>query len=128
MALTADRLVIIGRGRLIAETDVTGLLAAGTDNYVRVRSGTADALAVLLTERGATVTSEPDGALRVTGVTADEIGELARLRGLGLLELSQQRMSLEQRYMELTRDATDYQAGLPADPPGADHVRTLTTN
>jgi ABC-2 type transport system ATP-binding protein len=114
MALTADRLVIIGRGRLIAETSVAGFLAAGADNYIRVRSTDADALATLLTERGATVGREPDGALRVTGVSADEIGEAARVRGLGLLELSPQQMSLEQRYMELTRDATDYHTTEPA--------------
>ena len=117
MALTADRLVFIGRGRLIAETSVADFLAAGADNYIRVRSTDEPALAVLLAERGATVTSEPDGALRVTGATAHEIGELARVRGLGLLELSPQQMSLEQRYMELTRDATDYQAADPSPSP-----------
>lgn len=113
MALTADRLVIIGRGRLIAETSVAEFLAAGADNYTRVRSPHSDALAVLLAERGATVEREPDGALRVTGATADEIGEAARVRGLGLLELSPQQMSLEHRYMELTRDITEYQAADP---------------
>ncbi|GAA0222201.1 ATP-binding cassette domain-containing protein [Actinomadura nitritigenes] len=111
MALTADRLVIIGRGRLIAETTVADLLAAGGGNHIRVRSAEADDLARLLTDRGAAVGREPDGALRVTGATADEIGDLARARGLGLLELSPQRMSLEQRYMELTRDAADYRSG-----------------
>jgi ABC-2 type transport system ATP-binding protein len=116
MALTADRLVIIGRGKLIAETTVTDFLAAGTDNYTRVRCSDADTLAALLAERGATVTAEVDGALHVTGATPDGIGDLARARGLGLLELSPQQMSLEQRYMELTRDATEYHA---ADPEGA---------
>ncbi len=113
MALTADRLVIIGRGRLIAETSVAEFLAAGADNYIRVRSAEADALAVVLAERGATVEQEPDGALRVIGASADEIGEAARVRGVGLLELSPQQVSLEQRYMELTRDITEYQAADP---------------
>ncbi|HTM85662.1 MAG TPA: ABC transporter ATP-binding protein [Mycobacterium sp.] len=113
MAVTADRLIIIGRGRLIAETSVADFLAAGADNYIRVRCTETDALARLLVERGATVGREPDGALRVTGATADEIGEAARVRGLGLLELSPQQMSLEQRYMELTRDTTDYHASEP---------------
>jgi ABC-2 type transport system ATP-binding protein len=117
MALTADRLVIIGRGRLIAETSVAHFLAAGGDNYIRVRSTGADALAAVLAERGATVDREPDGALRVTGATADEIGEAARVRGLGLLELSPRQMSLEQRYMELTRDATEYHAADPSPAP-----------
>jgi ABC-2 type transport system ATP-binding protein len=108
MAMTADRLVIIGRGRLIAETSVADLLASGSDNYIRVRATETDPLATLLAERGATVLREPDGVLRVSGVTADQIGEAAQVRGLGLLELSPQQMSLEQRYMELTSDATDY--------------------
>jgi ABC-2 type transport system ATP-binding protein len=114
MAMTADRLVIIGRGRLITETGVADFLAAGGDNYTRVRCAENDELTAVLAGRGATVRREPDGALRVTGATADEIGEAARVRGLGLLELSPQRMSLEQRYMELTRDATDYHATDPA--------------
>jgi ABC-2 type transport system ATP-binding protein len=114
MALTADRLIIIGRGRLIAETGMADFLAAGTDNYIRVRAAEPDILAAVLTERGATVGREADGALRITGASADEIGEAARVRGLGLLELSPQQMSLEQRYMELTRDATEYQAAEPA--------------
>lgn len=118
-ALTADRLVIIGRGRLIAETRVVDFLAAGGDNYVRVRCVEADALAALLAERGATVGHEPDGALRVNGATADEIGEAARVRGLGLLELSPQQMSLEQRYMQLTRDTSDYHASDPMPAPAA---------
>ncbi|HEU5028004.1 MAG TPA: ABC transporter ATP-binding protein [Spirillospora sp.] len=110
MALTADRLVIIGRGRLIAETTVADLLAEGGGNHIRVRSAEADDLARLLTEHGASVGREPDGALRVTGATADQIGDLARGRGLGLLELSPQQVSLEQRYMELTRDAAEYRS------------------
>ncbi|MGH6657307.1 MAG: ABC transporter ATP-binding protein [Actinocrinis sp.] len=115
MALTADRLVVIGRGRLIAETTVDELIAEGTGNYIAVRSPEADQLAALLAEHGATVTSEPGGALRVTGSTLDEIGALARDRGLGLLELSAHQVTLEQRYMELTRDAADYQsAAAPA--------------
>ncbi|MEU7875515.1 ATP-binding cassette domain-containing protein [Dactylosporangium sp. NPDC049140] len=117
MAVTADRLVIIGRGRLIAETGVAEFLAAGGENYIRVRCTEADALAALLAERGATVGRDADGALRVIGATADEIGEAARVRGLGLLELSPQQMSLEQRYMELTRDTTDYHATQPMPVP-----------
>ncbi|MEV4620833.1 ATP-binding cassette domain-containing protein [Asanoa sp. NPDC049573] len=117
MAVTADRLVVIGRGRLITQTSVADFLAAGRDNNIRVRCTENDSLAAMLVERGATVRREPDGALRVTDVTADEIGEVARVRGLGLLELSLQQMSLEQRYMELTRDTTDYHATDPAPAP-----------
>jgi ABC-2 type transport system ATP-binding protein len=117
MAVTADRLVIIGRGRLIAETGVADFLAAGGGNHIRVRCTENDTLAALLAERGATVGRDPDGALRVTGATADEIGEAARVRGLGLLELAPHQMSLEQRYLELTGDTTDYHATDPAPAP-----------
>jgi ABC-2 type transport system ATP-binding protein len=114
MAQTADRLVIIGRGQLIAEATMAEFLSGGADNYIRVRATDADSLAASLTERGAIVTREPDGALHVTGVTTDEIGSMSSARGLGLLELSAHQMSLEQRYMELTRASTDYSAAQPA--------------
>jgi ABC-2 type transport system ATP-binding protein len=116
MALTADRLVIIGRGRLIAQTTVAELLAEGSGNHVRVRAVRAAELAAALIERGGAVVTEPDGALRVTGVDADEIGEIARARGFGLAELAVQQMSLEQRYMELTHDAVEYSAADTAPP------------
>jgi len=117
MALTADRLVIIGRGRLLAQTTVAALIAEGTGNYIRVRSEAPEELKGLLQARGAHVEDEGDGALRVAGTTLDVVGGLARDRGLGLLELSAHQMSLEERYMELTADATDYttdSAPLPA--------------
>jgi ABC-2 type transport system ATP-binding protein len=108
MALTADRLVVIGRGRLLAETTVAALIAEGTGNFIRVRSTETEELRALLLAHGATVEDEADGALRVGGTTLDVVGGIARNRGLGLLELSAQQMSLEERYMELTRDATEY--------------------
>jgi ABC-2 type transport system ATP-binding protein len=108
MALTADRLVIIGRGRLLAETSVLALIAEGTGNFIRVRSTETEELRDLLLARGASVEDEADGALRVAGTSLDVVGGIARDRGLGLLELSAQQMSLEERYMELTRDVTEY--------------------
>ncbi|MBW8801131.1 MAG: ABC transporter ATP-binding protein [Streptomyces sp.] len=117
MALTADRLVVIGRGRLIAETSVADLIAEGSGNHVRVRAASGPELAAALTERGAAVVTEADGALRVRGLGADEIGEIARVRGYGLAELAVQQMSLEQRYLELTRDAAEYTADTGADAP-----------
>jgi ABC-2 type transport system ATP-binding protein len=114
MALSADRLVIIGRGRLIAETTVAELLAAGEGNYIRVRCRDPEGLTAVLVQRGATVDRTPDGALRVSGATSEEIGEVAQAIGLGLLELSPQQQSLGQRYMKLTRDATEFHAEDPA--------------
>jgi ABC-2 type transport system ATP-binding protein len=116
MAITADRLVIIGRGRLIAETTVADLLRGSSGGFVRVRSPQGEELAGLLRARGVAVVCQGDGALHVTGISSDEVGELARANGLTLLELSVQQASLEQTYMELTRDAVDYREaeGTPA--------------
>jgi ABC-2 type transport system ATP-binding protein len=108
MAITADRLIIIGRGRLIAQTTVEDLLKDGSGSFVRVRSPQSDTLATLLESQGATVVRQADDTLRITGTPPEAVGELARANGLTLQELSAQQASLEQRYMELTRDAADY--------------------
>lgn len=110
MAITADRLIIIGRGRLIAQTTIEALLKDGSGNFVRVRSPQSDTLAMLLEAQGAKVVGQDGGTLRITGCTPEAVGELARAQGLTLQELSAQQASLEQRYMELTRDAADYRA------------------
>jgi ABC-2 type transport system ATP-binding protein len=114
MENTADRLIIIGRGKLIAQASIGELLTAGPGSHVKVRSPQADRLAGLLQARGAGVTRHGDGTLAVTGITADAIGEAARASGVALTELSQQQASLEERYMELTRDAADYHTCAPA--------------
>ena len=109
MAITADRLIIIGRGRLIAQTTVGELLRGGSGSFVQVRSPQGDQLAALLEARGIAVTRQPDGSLQVAGTTPpDVVGEVARLNGLTLQELSAQQASLEQRYMELTGESVDY--------------------
>jgi ABC-2 type transport system ATP-binding protein len=108
MSITADRLIIIGRGRLIAHTTIQEFLENGSGNFVRVRSPQSDTLATLLEGRGAAVVRQADDSLRITGATPDAVGELARANGLTLRELSSQQASLEERYMELTRDAVDY--------------------
>jgi ABC-2 type transport system ATP-binding protein len=110
MAITADRLIIIGRGRLIAQTTVADFLAGGAGSYVRVRTPDGDRLAALLAARGADAFEQSDGSWRITGVSADLIGELARSHRLALQELSAQQASLEQRYMELTSRSVDYHA------------------
>ncbi|AVH54697.1 MULTISPECIES: ABC transporter ATP-binding protein [Streptomyces] len=116
MALTADRLVIIGRGRLIVETSVADFLAAAEGNYIRVRSPQNTDLAALLTARGAQVTTQDDDSLRVTGLSSEAIGEVARSHQLALQELAERQVSLEERYMELTADTTDYHAAGPLAP------------
>jgi ABC-2 type transport system ATP-binding protein len=110
MSITADRLIIIGRGRLIAQTTVADFLKGGSGSFVRVRSPQCNALAALLEASGVTVVHQADDALSITGSTCEAVGELARANGLALQELSEQQASLEQRYMELTRDSVDYHA------------------
>jgi ABC-2 type transport system ATP-binding protein len=110
MENTADRLIIIGHGKLIAQAAIGELLAAGSGSYVRVRSPEADELAAALEARGAAVTRQGDGVLAVTGASTDDIGELARARGFTLAELAARQASLEDRYMELTRDTADYRS------------------
>lgn len=109
MALTADRLVIIGRGRLIAETPIADFLD-GSGSYVRVRSPESDRLLALVRDRGLTVDAQTDGTIRIADVTSDEVGTLARESGITLLELSVHQATLEERYMELTSDAVDYRS------------------
>jgi ABC-2 type transport system ATP-binding protein len=118
MAITADRLVIIGRGRLIAQTTVEDLLN-GSGSLVRVRSPQSDALATLLQARGVTVARQSDDTLHARDVAADLVGELACANGVTLQELSMQHASLEQRYMELTGDAVDYRTAQRALVPAA---------
>jgi len=108
MSITADRLIIIGRGRLIAQTTVEDFLRGGSGNFVRVRSPQDDTLATLLTAQGVSVVHQAGGTLRITGATCEAVGELARANGLTLQELSAHQASLEQTYMELTRDSVDY--------------------
>jgi ABC-2 type transport system ATP-binding protein len=108
MAITADRLLIIGRGRLIAQTTIEDLLKNGSGNFVRVRSPQSDALATLLEARGAAVVRQADNTLRLASTTTEAVGEMARANGFTLQELSAHRASLEDRYLELTRDAADY--------------------
>jgi ABC-2 type transport system ATP-binding protein len=117
MSLTADRLIIIGRGRLIAQTTIKDFLTGGPGNFVRVRSPQSSALAALLESRGVTVTRQPGNALRITGATSDAVGELARANGLTLQELSEHQTSLEDRYMELTSDSVDYRTAEGAPVP-----------
>jgi ABC-2 type transport system ATP-binding protein len=104
---TADRLVVIGRGRLIAETNVADLLAAAADNRVRLRTPQRAEMMGALADAGATVTSDGDDQLTVSGLDATRIAELAAARGLLLHELAPQRATLEDAFMRLTRDAVE---------------------
>ncbi|WP_427168981.1 ABC transporter ATP-binding protein (plasmid) [Streptomyces sp. C1-1] len=114
MAVTADHLIVIGRGRLVADCSTEEFIERSTERSVLVRTPDGAQLAELLTRQGATVTRTDDGDLDVTGIEAPRIAELAAAEKLVLHELSTRRGSLEEAFMELTKDAVEYDAGLPA--------------
>jgi ABC-2 type transport system ATP-binding protein len=111
MSLTADHLVVIGRGRLITQTSTQDFIRSSSLNRTRVRSPQLDQLAELAREAGMTTEQDADGALLVEGVETDAVGELAARNGITLHELSPQRASLEEAFMELTKDAVEYAGG-----------------
>ncbi|MCU1695546.1 MAG: transporter ATP-binding protein [Mycobacterium sp.] len=109
MANTADRLVVIGRGKLIASTTVAEFVAGSDAGAVRVRSPQLDTLGGLLSGAGIEAIAEPDGsALSVRGAAIEVIGDLAARNEITLHELSTQRASLEEAYLKLTDDAVEY--------------------
>ncbi|MFG1783059.1 ABC transporter ATP-binding protein [Rhodococcus oryzae] len=114
MALTAEHLVVIGRGRLIADTTVKQFVDRSSESTVRVRSPQLDALRSALTSQGLTVredgTSELGGALIVLEATTDVVGQIAGGQGIVLHELAAQQGSLEDAFMKLTGDDVQYHA------------------
>jgi ABC-2 type transport system ATP-binding protein len=119
MALTADHLVVIGRGRIIADGPVDDVIARTTRTTVRVRSPQATQLAELLAGPDVTVTATEPGLLEVVGPTAAAIGEVAAAARLTLHELTPVSGSLEQAYLSLTQDEVEYHATdlTPTDDP-----------
>ncbi|HEX9259365.1 MAG TPA: ATP-binding cassette domain-containing protein, partial [Acidimicrobiales bacterium] len=111
MSQMADDLVVIGKGRLIAQATVQEFVDRFTSAFVRVRSPQAALLATALRAAGAVVT-EGDG-LRVEGVDAARVGELAFAAGAVLHELVTEHASLEEAFLEVTRDTQEFKAGGP---------------
>jgi ABC-2 type transport system ATP-binding protein len=111
MALTADHLIVLGRGRIIADAPVADILARSTRTAVKLRSPRAEQLAQLLQGADVTITTTEHEALTVTGLTAPFIGDAAARAGIPLHELTPVSASLEEAYMELTQDDVEYHAG-----------------
>jgi ABC-2 type transport system ATP-binding protein len=131
MALTADHLIVIGRGQLLADMDVADFISANSADFVRVRTPQPEPqqrekLTAALTEAGGQVLPEPGGALRVTGLALPRISDVAHEAGVRLWELSPHQASLEEAYMRMTQGMVDYRstadalAGFepPRQPPG----------
>ncbi|MYW76942.1 ABC-2 type transport system ATP-binding protein [Streptomyces sp. LaPpAH-199] len=115
MALTADHLIVIGRGRLLSDMSVKDFISANSADFARVRvpeDGPEDRqkLTATLIEAGGRVLSEPGGALRVTGLPLPRISELAHGCDVRLWELSPHQASLEEAYMRLTQGLVDYRS------------------
>jgi ABC-2 type transport system ATP-binding protein len=110
MAVTADHLLIIGRGRLLADTSVRDLIHQVGVDEVLVRSPQAGPLGELLRARAAAVSVLEPGLLQVRAMTAERIADLAAEHGLAVHELVPQHASLEQAYLQLTRSAVEFTA------------------
>jgi len=118
VALTADRVLVIGRGKILADAPVQEFIDGGSTRSVRVRSPHAAQLAALIARDGVTVTAADEpGLLTATGIDAAAIGEAAAAAGLTLHELSPVSSTLEEAYMSLTADSVEYHTtGAPTAP------------
>jgi len=114
MAVTADHVIVVGRGRLIADLSTVELLRTASGSSVRVRSPEAARLRDLLTAPGVTVTSRAEAELLVRGASPEHIGDVARAHGIAVHELVLQTATLEEAFMELTAGAVEYR-GRTAD-------------
>ncbi|GGV84167.1 ABC transporter ATP-binding protein [Streptomyces massasporeus] len=131
MALTADHLIVIGRGQLLADMSVTAFISANSADFARVRTPDSEPqqrekLSAALTESGGHVMPEQDGALRVTGLPLPRISDIAHDHEVRLWELSPHQASLEEAYMRMTQGAVDYRSTIDQKeglqqplPPGA---------
>jgi ABC-2 type transport system ATP-binding protein len=117
MELTADRLIVIGRGRLLADTGMRDFIETNSQVATRLRTPEAEAhrMRALLESSGAAVRPDAGGGWRVTGLAPADIGELAREHGLAVHELTPVLSSLEEVYTAMTRSAVEYRANTDTD-------------
>jgi ABC-2 type transport system ATP-binding protein len=115
MAQTADHLVVIGRGKIMADTGVQDFIDQNSTSHVRVKSPQAGALSELMQAKGWRVVTQPDagGAMLVYDSSPEQIGELAGQNGLWIYELAVVQPSLEEAFMKMTADSVEYHAGQP---------------
>ena len=115
MELTADHLIVIGQGRLLADTSLAGFAERVTGASVRVRTPDAARLRGLLASPGVTVSSDQPGVLTVAGMASDQVGTVAGRSGITLYELVPQHASLEDAFLELTGGSVEYRAPEPGE-------------
>jgi ABC-2 type transport system ATP-binding protein len=110
MENTADHLIVIGRGKLIADCPVAEFTADGATLATTVKTPDDQRLAAAVTAAGGTVEQDANNDITVRGLSAEQVGELARDHGILLHYLAPARISLEEAFMELTADSVEYQA------------------
>jgi ABC-2 type transport system ATP-binding protein len=115
MALTAEHLIVIGRGKLIADTSVDEFVARASQKVVLVRSPDLEGLRTALSAPEVTFVAVERGALEVHGLTAEQVGDAAAAAGIALHELTPQQASLEEAFMELTREELEFGHQLEAE-------------
>lgn len=120
MAVTATELVVVGRGRLIADGSVEDLIHRASGGVVVVRSHQADRLASLLTADGRHIEHPRPDTLQVSGMDSESVGLVAAREGIPLIELTAQQATLEEAFMEITRDSVEFHGGGPSPTPPAD--------
>ena len=116
MALTAEHVIVVGRGRLMADMPMADLIARASTNIVTVRTPQSAELAAGLAGPDVVVSSTERGLLEVTGLSAAQIGERARDLGVALHELAPQQASLEEAFMDMTRDEVEFHAADASNP------------
>ncbi|MEU5401929.1 ATP-binding cassette domain-containing protein [Streptomyces sp. NPDC005963] len=122
MALTADHLIVIGQGRLLADTSMADFIQENSRSFVRLRSPDQERVREVLREAGFTTVEAGSGVLEIDGATSEELGELAARHQITLHELSSQRASLEEAFMQMTAGSVEYHAhgSSHATPPPSD--------
>ncbi|WP_329381467.1 ATP-binding cassette domain-containing protein [Streptomyces sp. NBC_01716] len=123
MSLTAEHLIVIGQGKLLANTSMADFIHENSRSFVRVRTPQREQLLDALSEGGFTVVEAEDGTLEIDGSSSERIGELAARQQVVLHELSSQRASLEDAFMQMTAESVEYHAhsdagGAPPAGPG----------
>ena len=120
MENTADHLIVIGRGKLIADCTMAEFIARSSGSAVRVRTPSPDQLVLAIAAEGGSAAADTDGTLLVQGMAADKVGDIAFENSIRLHELTTTHASLEEAFMALTADSVEYHAGVPGVPGAPD--------
>jgi ABC-2 type transport system ATP-binding protein len=125
--VTATEVIVVGRGKLVVSGSVAEVISGATGGSVRVRTNEADRLAGLLAGDGHQVERIGPDALQVSGIDSGGIGVVAAREAIALIELTPQQATLEEAFMEITRDAVEFHGGGVDYPSGASAIEDRST-